>query len=237
MRLFICLLIIVLTTGMDGQEKQPGKESAKQETKKVPADPAAALSAVKEALEKADVVAYANLAAGPPGAIFRKLAGPLKKVQDASEKLDRAIAEKPALNVINPFANQLNPLVGYQIEIIELFKEGNQQLSRVRFGLANQLKEETLLIAQEDGQWRVSLPGEFLKSANRLTPERLSKQIDTLSRLADILTNLAGEVSSGKLATREAVMIKLAAAVKDAKLTEAQPGSDAKRNGKPNPDR
>jgi len=99
-------------------------------------------------------------------------------------------------------------------------KENNQQLARVRIGLANQLKEETLLVAQEDSQWRVSLPGDFLKSVKRFTPERLTKQIEKLTKLTDILNKVADDIAAGKLATKEAILLNLAQAIKDAKLND-----------------
>src|SRR6188474_3062794 len=98
-----CLLTLLF--GITGSAfAQPAKT---EDTK--PANPAAAIAAIKQALERRDVVAFAQLTAGPHGATLRKLAQPLKKAQDASDKLDRALADKPALSVVNPFLDQLNP--------------------------------------------------------------------------------------------------------------------------------
>jgi hypothetical protein len=183
-----------------------------------PANPTAALNAYKQALDRRDPVAFANLTAGAPGAALRKLAPALKKAQDASEKFNRALADKPALSVTNPFLDQLDPLQGYHFEVVELAQENRQYLARIRFGRAGKLSEETVSVTQEGDIWRVSLPGEYLKSVQRLTPERLDKEVQSLTKLADVLNTVAEEVSSGKLTTKEAVLLRLAALVKDAKL-------------------
>lgn len=187
-----------------------------------PANPDAALAAYKQALERHDVVAFANLTAGAPGVTLRKLAPAMKKAQDASDKFDRALADKPALNLTNPFLDELNPLKGYQFERVELAQENKQYLARVRFGRAGKLNEETVSVTREGDLWRVSLPGEFLKSVQRLTPERLDKQIQSLAKLAEVLNTVADEVAGGKLATKEAILLRLANLVRDAKLGEGK---------------
>lgn len=222
-KLFASCFFTFLFASQSIASQQPApSEPTKKAT---PANPTAALAALKQAIETGDVVAFANLTTGAPGITLRKLTSALKKAQDASSKFDHALTEKPALGFSNPFANELNPLHGYLFEVVEMTKENNQQLARVRIGLANQLKEENLLVAQEDNQWRVSLPGDFLKSVKRLTPERLIKQIDKLTKLADILNKLADDIASGKLTTKETILFNLANAVKDAKLNENDPSA------------
>src|SRR5215208_1063693 len=133
-----------------------------------PANPNAAVTAYKQVIERRDVVAFANLTAGAPGATLRKLAPALKKAQDASDKLDRALAEKPALGVTNPFLDEINPLKGYQFDLVELSQDNRVYVARVRFGRVGKLGEETLSVTQEGDVWRVSLPGDYLKSVQRL---------------------------------------------------------------------
>jgi len=182
-----------------------------------PTSPEAALAAYRQAIEKGDSEAFANLTAGAPGTALRSMAPALKKAQVASDAFTKALGEKPNLNVTNPFADELNPLRGYQFELIELTKGKDEQLARVRFGLANRLQEETLSVKKEGDGYRVSAPSVYLKSIRELTPERLKKQVDTLNALASILNNLAEQVGKGQLTTKEAVLLKLAQAVKDMK--------------------
>lgn len=183
----------------------------------LPATPEAALSAYRQAIEKGDPEAFANLTAGPAGNTLRSMAPGLKKAQVASDAFTKALGEKPALNVTNPFADELNPLRGYQFELIELTKGKDEHLARVRFGLANRLQEETLSVKREGDGYRVSAPSVYLKSIKELTPERVKKQIETLTALAGILNNVAEQVTKGQLTTKEAILLKLAQAVKEMK--------------------
>lgn len=213
----VVLGLAVWLAGSAAAVAQPAKA---EETK--PANPNAAVAALKQALERRDIVAFAHSAAGAPGVTLRKLAPGMKKAQEASDKFDRALADKPALNVVNPFLDQLNPLKGYQLELVELSQDKGQYLARVRFGRTGKLGEETVSVVQEGDAWRVSLPGEYLKSAQRLTPERLEKQVQSLAKLAEVLNTVADEVTAGKLTTKEAILLRLAGLVKDAKLGEGQ---------------
>lgn len=182
-----------------------------------PATPDATIQAFRAAIAKADVEAFANLTGGPPGATLRKMAFAIKKAQTASDAFSKALADKPALGVSNPFANNLNPLTGYLLEVIELTPGKDQHLVRVRFGTTGKLQEETLSIRKEDDTFRVSLPSAYLKSVNSITPEQLSRQIETLGKLTTQLTSLTEQVTKGELATKEAVLLKLAQAVKEIK--------------------
>jgi hypothetical protein len=182
-----------------------------------PTTPEAALSAYRQAIEKGDPEAFANLTLGAAGTTLRSMAPALKKAQAASDAFTKALGEKPALNVTNPFADELNPLRGYQFELIELTKGKDEYLALVRFGLANRLQEETLSVKKEGEGYRVSAPSVYLKSIKELTPERLKKQIESLTALSGILTSLAEQVSKGQLTTKEAIVLKLAQAVKEMK--------------------
>lgn len=177
--------------------------------------PEAALSAFRQAIEKGDPEAFANLTAGPAGTTLRSMSPALKKAQTASEAFTKALGEKPALNVTNPFTDELNPLRGYQFELIELTKGKEEYLARVRFGLANRLQEETLSVKKEGEGYRVSAPSVYLKSIKELTPERVKKQIETLTALAGILNSLADQVSKGQLTSKETILLKLAQAMKE----------------------
>src|SRR5436305_151407 len=89
----LSLLVSVFSAGtLFAYQNPPQKESGKQAPA---ANPSAALTALKQAIETGDVAAFANLTAGGPGVTLRKLVVPMKKAQDASSKLDRALAEKP----------------------------------------------------------------------------------------------------------------------------------------------
>ena len=182
--------------------------------------PEAALKAYQKAIESSDAEAFARLTAGPAGTTLRALAPALKKVQIASEALTKALGEKPALNTSNPFANELNPLQGYRFELIELTKSKDDYLARVRFGLANRLQEETVIIKKEGNTYRISAPGTFLKSLKEMTPERLKKQVDSINALTGILTRLAEQVSKGELSSKESILLKLAKDIKEAGIAE-----------------
>jgi len=208
------LLLVSAVAPSEGRAQTPKSDQT------APATPDAALAAYKAALDRRDVAAFANLTAGPPGVTLRKLAPGMKKAQEASDKLDRVLADKPALNFVNPFLDELNPLQGYQLEQVELTQDNRQYLARVRFGRAGKLNEESVSITQEGGAWRISLPGEFLKSVRRLTPERLERQVRTLTKLAEALNAVADEVAAGKLTTKEAILLRLATLVRDAKIEE-----------------
>lgn len=178
--------------------------------------------AYRASVDKADVTSFASLTAGPMGASLRKLAPALQKAQTASDALSKALSEKPALGLLNPLADEFNPLKGYQLELIEMTPGKEEHLARVRIGLPGRLKEETLSVKKEDATFRVSLPSVFLKSVRLMTPDRVAKQVDSLNRLADIMTSLAQQVTKGELTTKEAVVLKLSQAIKDVKLGEVK---------------
>lgn len=184
--------------------------------------PEAAVSAYRQAIEKGDAELFAKLTAGPAGATLRTLAPSLKKAQTASEALSKALSDKPALNLSNPLADEFNPLRGYQFELIELTAGKDEHLARVRFGQARRLTEETLSVKKEADSYRISLPGVYSKAVQLLTPERLAKQVESLNALASIMTSLAEQISKGELTSKEVILIKLAQAVRDAKLVEVK---------------
>lgn len=184
------------------------------------ATPEAAIKAYRQAIDKGDVDLFAKLTSGPPGVALRTLTPALKKAQTASEAFSKALNDKPALSLVNPLADDFNPLNGYQFELIELTAGKDEHLARVRFGQAKRMIEETLSIRKEADTYRVSLPGVYLKAVQLLTPERMSKQVESLNTLAGILSSLADQINKGELTSKDAILLKLAQAVRDAKLSE-----------------
>ncbi|HMO37157.1 MAG TPA: hypothetical protein PKA06_14040, partial [Gemmatales bacterium] len=86
------------------------------------------------------------------------------------------------------------------------------------FGLQGKLQEETLSIRNDDGQLRVSLPGNFLKSVSGMKTEQLNRQIEVLNKLSEILLSLSEQIEKEEIKTREEVLIKLAQAIQENKL-------------------
>lgn len=189
---------------------------------KLPSSAEAALTAYRQAFEKGDVLAIARLTSGPAGQTLRTLAPALSETQTASDAFSKALAEKPALNLTNPFAQELNPFSGYQLELLELTRNKDEHQALVRFGKPQRVREETLSVKKEGEGYRVSLPGFFLKTMGTYTQEKLTKQTKELTNLAGILKKLAEQVSKGEQSTKEAIVLKLAELVKEVKLSEAK---------------
>lgn len=204
------LMVLLLTI-------QPVQQGATDAT------PDAALKAYQQAIEKGDVESFARLTLGPAGATMRTLAGPLKKAQTASASLSKVLAEKnDKLKLNNPFADDFQPLRDYHFELIELTGGKDEYLARIRFGNSTRLNEETVSVKKEGDGFRISLPNAFAKSVALLTQERLARQVSTLNTLSGILSDLADQISKGQLTSKEAILLKLANAVRDAKLGEVK---------------
>ncbi|MBL8824523.1 MAG: hypothetical protein JNJ77_18195 [Planctomycetia bacterium] len=189
---------------------------------KLPSSAEAALTEYRQAFEKGDVLAIARLTSGPAGQTLRTLAPALSEAQTASDAFSKALAEKPALNLTNPFAQELNPFSGYQLELLELTRNKDEHQALVRFGKPQRMREETLSVKKEGEGYRASLPGFFLKTMGTYTQEKLTKQTKELTNLAGILKKLAEQVSKGEHSTKEAIVLKLAELIKEAKLSEAK---------------
>ncbi|MFO0814693.1 MAG: hypothetical protein U0796_15860 [Gemmatales bacterium] len=185
-----------------------------------PATAQAAMVAFRAAIEKGDVEAFAQLVAGPPGNLLRTLAPALKKAQVASDAFSKALAEKPALNVTNPLANDFNPLRGYLLELIELVPGKDESLARVRFGPVGRLREETLSVKREGEGFRVSLPSAYLKAVVPMTAEQVNQQVQRLNALTVVFTTISEQVKKGELTSKEAVLVRLGQLVRDAKVVE-----------------
>jgi hypothetical protein len=211
MRFCIGLLLLIASSSL-----VPGQES----------DPrAAVLASFKTALEKGEVKEMAALVAGRHGEILRRLAEPYSRAAAASDRLDAALVEKN-INWSNPFAAGVRPLADLQLDIVELAREDNQDIVRVRFGPRGRTQEETLALVQEGGAWRVSLPADLRKDLARLASrEDVDRQAKNLDALAEILETLAREVANGSLKNRNDVVLRLAKLVHEKGLGE-KPASD-----------
>jgi hypothetical protein len=181
---------------------------------------ATALANFKTALETGNVKTLANLAAGKEGDVLRKLADPYTKTKAASDRLDAALKEK-GINFTNPFAGSVTPLADLQLDILEIAKDGNQDIARVRFGPRGKAMEETLALVQEEGTWRISLPAELLKDLRTLSKkDHRDRRLQGIDKLGDLLDTVAKEVQNGTLKTKEAVVLRVARLFQEGRLGE-----------------
>jgi hypothetical protein len=193
--------------------------AAQQPDAKPGSTPEAALAGYKSAIEGGHVVAAAELTAGSPGVAFRKLAGPWTKAKAASDRLDRALAGKPELNLKNPLTRSFAPFVDMEYAVVEASKEGTRILVRIKYGPRGKGQEEVVGLVQEGGTWRLDPPGDLAKSLRRLNdPTVLEKRVKGLGTLAEALDKLAGEIEAGKLKNREEVLARLAVLVSSLEL-------------------
>jgi hypothetical protein len=185
--------------------------------------PQAAVAAVKKALDANDLRALSDLTTNPAATTLRKLAEPFAKTRLAGERLDRALKDKPALAFNNPFAASLTPFADVHFELVEIGKEGNQTVARIRYGPRGaSAPEEVVALVQEGPTWRVDPPQAVVKALRRLaaSPARLDQYTQGLEKLADVLNALAGDIEKDQVKTREAALLRLAQLVEDAKLAE-----------------
>ena len=183
--------------------------------------PAAALGFVKAAIESGDVKALSAHTAGEAGATLRKPAEPHAKARQASERLDRALKDKPEIGFKNPFTVGLAPLADLQYDVVEVGKEDKKTPARVRFGPRSRAQEEAVFVHNEAGAWRVDLPGDLAKTLKSLVDaERVDRQARGLDKLAELLDTLAKEIQEGGLKTKDAVVLRMLALVDDAGLAD-----------------
>jgi hypothetical protein len=183
--------------------------------------PAAALGFAKAAVEGGDVKALSAHTAGEAGATLRKLAEPHSKARQASERLDRALKDKPEIGFKNPFTAGLTPLADLQYDVVEVGKDDKKVPARIRFGLRGRAQEEAVFIHNEAGVWRVDLPGELAKTLKPLAnPERVDRQARGLEKLTELLDTLAKEIQEGSLKTKDAVVLRMLALVDEGGLAE-----------------
>jgi hypothetical protein len=188
---------------------------------------AGALAAFKVAVERGDVAALAAVTAGDTGVALRKIAPRHAKAREASDRLDRLVAERAELSFKNPFTAGLQPLADLQCDILELSESGaatsgaKPALARLRFGPRGKAQEEAIFVRNEQGTWRIELPGMLAKQLQPLTgSERLDRQLKGLEKLAELLEALTKEVQAGTLKTKEAVTLRLVGLVNEYGLTE-----------------
>jgi hypothetical protein len=183
--------------------------------------PEGALAAYKVAVETGNLEATAKLTAGEAGAAFRKLAGPLAAAKAAADRLDQALQEKPDLNFKNPFAAGLAPLANLQLDVVEVTKEKDRILARVRFGPKGKAEEETVGVRQEGGVWRIDPPAWLGRQLRPLTTaDRLDRQLKGLDKLTAVLDSLAKDIRDGKVKTKEEAVIRTVQLVNEANLGE-----------------
>jgi hypothetical protein len=190
---------------------------------------AAALSEFKTYLEKGDLKKLGDKVAGESGNTLRRLAEPFSKAKAASDRLDKALADKPEVGWQNPFAAGLAPLARGQLEIVEITPNGESFVARVRYGQFGQ--EEAVGIRKEGEEWRIDLPAELARALRPLAkPERLEKRRRELEILAEILNSLAADIEAGKRKTKEEVILRLVELISDGNLF---PAPESKPGGKP----
>jgi hypothetical protein len=197
-------LIVVLLVGLN-----PGLERVAAQEAKPAGGPEGALAAYKAAIESGDIKAVAELTAGPSGDALRKLAGPLTRAKAASDKLDKVLRDRPEIGYKNSFAPGLSPFADMQYEVIEVEKEGDKVVARIKYGPRGKAQEETVQVQTEAGKWRVDAPAELVKHLRKLSaPGQLERHAQGLDRLADLLDTLATEIENGTLKTKEQVLLR-----------------------------
>ncbi|HMP02705.1 MAG TPA: hypothetical protein PKD86_10965 [Gemmatales bacterium] len=188
-----------------------------------PATPAAAVQALKRALESHDLAALAELTQGNLAGPLRSLAGPFAKARTASERLDQVIKDKPALAFTNPFAPSLQPFAQVRFEVLEVVQDQNQHVARIRFGRRGlPLAEEQLAIHADGNSWRLELPSDLRKQVESLIgePALLQREQRALDALATIFTTLATEIEKGQLASKGDVVARMLRLMDETKLSE-----------------
>jgi hypothetical protein len=188
-----------------------------------PATPLAAAQAFKRALEQSDLAALSELTAGPLATPLRSLGGPLAKARAAADRLETALKEKPALALTNPFAPSLQPFAGVRFEILEVVKERDQQLVRVRHAArAMPIREEELLLTADGANWRLQLPATLRQQVQELIghPERLQREMEALEAIAAILNRLAEEIEKNRVQTKADAVARLLQLMHESKLSD-----------------
>jgi hypothetical protein len=234
--ILVALLLPWLATVGRGQEGQPAFRPAKS--------PREALDLFKKAVEDRDLEALSNYTAGAQGQSFRQLvgprklgtrwvAGPLVRARQASERLDRSLANAPfnkdqtgtKAPLVNPFAASLNYLADVDFHVVKdtrtLTRRG--EAHRIRYGPADRAQEETVEVVQEKvgdnvDSWRVGMPIELARHLPDAS--RLQRHLEGLDRLAMILEMVAEEIEQKKLDSREKVGFRLLELFEEEKLGE-----------------
>lgn len=192
-------------------------------TTPAPATPLAAANAFKRALEQSDLAALSELTAGPLAAPLRALGGPLAKARAAADRLDNALKDKPTVAFTNPFSPSLQPFAGVRFEILEVVKERDQQVVRVRHAAKGMpVREEQLLVAADGPTWRLQLPATLQQQVQALIgdPAHLKRETQALEAVAAILNRLAEEIEKNQLQTKADAVARLLQLMQESKLSE-----------------
>jgi hypothetical protein len=210
-RLVLASVVGILLVSWQHSSAQTGKPAS---------TPDEALKAYRKAIEDGDIKAVAALTAGEPGTTLRKLAEPLARAKDASDRLKKALEEKQ-LKFDNPFAAGLAPLADMEFALVEMGKEGARTVARIKVGPRGKGQEETIYLSAEGGGWRLDPPADLAKQLRALaSTERLERRLKGLDQLARILETVAGEVQNGKLKTSEDILLRLVKLGEEQKLSE-----------------
>ncbi len=184
---------------------------------------AAALAAFKVAVESGSVKDLAPHVAGQAGQVLRRLAEPYARARASAERFEAALAEKN-ISLENPFAASVRPLADLQLDLLEVSKDRERHLVRVRFGPRGRAAEEVLVLVQEDGVWRVTLPVALLKDLQPvLRGNAADQRVRQLETLADIQDQLARDVSNGSLKNRDDVLLRLLVLSREKNLIRPTP--------------
>lgn len=186
--------------------------------------PQATLRSVVRALEQSDLAALADLLADDALAQpLRTLGAALAKARASADRLELLLKDKPGLAFTNPFAPSLQPLAGCRFEILEITRERDVQVARIRFGARGMpIREEQLVLTQVGGQWRTQLPAFLQQQVQHLAanPGHLQREIQALETLADVFKRLADDVEQNRLASKADVVARLLRYIHDSKLSE-----------------
>jgi len=184
---------------------------------------AAALAAFKAAVESGSVKDLAPHVAGQAGQVLRRLAEPYARARASAERFEAALAEKN-ISLENPFAASVRPLADLQLDLLEIAKDKEQHVVRVRFGPRGRAAEEVLALVQEEGAWRVTLPAALMKDLQPvLRGNAADQRVRQLETLADIQDQLARDVSNGSLKNRDDVLLRLLVLSREKNLIRPSP--------------
>lgn len=184
---------------------------------------AAALAAFKAAVESGSVKDLAPHVAGQAGQMLRRLAEPYARARASAERFEAALAEKN-ISLENPFAASVRPLADLQLDLLEIAKDKEQHVVRVRFGPRGRAAEEVLALVQEEGAWRVTLPAALMKDLQPvLRGNAADQRVRQLETLADIQDQLARDVSNGSLKNRDDVLLRLLVLSREKNLIRPSP--------------
>lgn len=179
--------------------------------------PEAVIAALRTALDNNDLAAVALHLTGETGRTLRQLAVPFAQCQRAYEQLLRAAKEK-GLTLATPLDRTLRPFDGFECTLVgEPIRDKDTFRARIRCGPRGKTREETVIVLQEEGRWRLTAPEVLV----RMTPTAARAPAVTrlYEELARVLERLAKQVAEGQIENRQAFLTAFAVHV--APLVEA----------------